>query len=142
MLCLTGYTQANSECDLPIPSITGNIQVCEKDVETYTVEDYTATSTYTWTYQHNRGNAIISTGNSLSIDFTGVYYSPTEITLSETSIDGCTKETNLTVSVNENPFFLIMGPLDGCANATENYFVSTDTTYQFWLKIICVPLYN
>ncbi|MCP4521427.1 MAG: gliding motility-associated C-terminal domain-containing protein [Cytophagales bacterium] len=122
---------------LPDVVFTGDDDVCEGDNETYTVTSANTASVYTWTYTHDGGSTVTSTGPSLSIDFAGISSTPTLVTVRERDANGCTtaSTTDLSVTVNARPSATAFtGDNEVCEGETVVYSVTSpdnNSTYDW-----------
>lgn len=116
----------------PLPSTTsivGDDEVCEGDIESYSVTDNLGSS-YSWTVPTG---ATITSGdgtNSITIDYSGA--SSGTITVAEEN-SGCTDPSASTLDVTVNPLLGTVGPItaptgtlcDGSSSTTYNYSILT-----------------
>ena len=111
----------------PQPSVSGNLNVCEFAMESYTAL-YVSGIIYAWSVS---GGTILSmSSNLISVQWdtagSGI------ITLTETNASTCDSTISISVNINPQPVPVIWGPNESCVTTVSQYDISTpDTTNSY-----------
>lgn len=114
----------------PIPTVSGNIFVCEHSIETYYV-NASAGSSYTWSAT---GGVINGPTNSSSASVTWDVSGTGSVTVVEMNSSGCAQYNTMTVTIQTAPSPVINGSITGCVTPiTTNYSTPwTVNSSYFW----------
>jgi gliding motility-associated-like protein len=118
---------------LPVPTFTGQTDVCLGSTHTYTTESGSGENNYIWTVS---GGTIVSGGGVAdpTIEITWDGAAPYEISVAYTDVNGCTTVTPTVLPVNVNPLPLpsLSGPdviCTGTAGVYTTDSVSGETNF-------------
>jgi gliding motility-associated-like protein len=130
--CDTTVQMSVNMTPYPMPDITGNDFVCQKDTQTYTAQAIQG-HTYNWSVI---GGSIISFTVSNSIDV--YWYNPGagKVSLNQVSQEGCGALDSEQVLVNLPPSPAITGLPTACLNDEINYFTNQNagSTYSWQMN--------
>lgn len=117
-----------------ITSVSGASPVCDGDVEIYTISPENTNSTYSWSLPTDANIVGDATGASVSIDFSGA--SSGDVSVTETTENGCTNTTPVTTSIVVNALpatSIISGDDEVCDGDVEIYSVTetVGSTYDW-----------
>ncbi len=115
---------------LPTPSVTGEVLVCQNDIETYQVVSV-AGNTYSWNLLSGGTIDGVNDQNTVNINWSDVGSHTLEITETNTAT-GCNTVATIEVEVGEVPTPVITGDLVGCESSSVGYSIVATTNNITW----------